>query len=167
MKLSRRKFLPVAAAAGLAAASRAASADSYPTRPVRLEVGFPAGTSSDITARLIAQWLSTRLGQQVIVENRTGAGTNIAAESVVHASPDGYTLLWVTQTNAINATLYNNLNFNFGSDIQPLASILRVPAVVMVNPALPAKTIPEFIAYAKANPGKVNMSSPGIGSINH
>ena len=130
-------------------------------------VGFPAGTSSDITARLIGQWLAERLGQQFIVENRTGAGTNIAAESVVHASPDGYTLLWVTQTNAINATLYSTLNFNFISDIQPVASILHVPAVVMVNPSVPAKTIPEFIAYAKANPGKINMSSPGIGSINH
>src|ERR1700733_6927793 len=157
MKLSRRKFLPLAtgAAVGLVAVSRAARADNYPSRPVRLEVGFPAGTSSDITARLIAQWLSTRLGQQVIVENRTGAGTNIAADSVVHASPDGYTLLWVTQTNAINATLYDTITFNFGTDIQPVASILRVPAVVMVNPAVPAKTIPEFIAYAKANPGKV------------
>ena len=147
--------------------SRFAWAQSYPTRPARIIVGFPAGTSSDITARLIAQWLSDRLGQQFIVENRTGAGTNIAAETVVHASPDGYTLLWVTQTNAINATLYDTINFNFSSDIQPVASILRVPAVVMVNPSVPAKTIPEFIAYAKANPGKVNMSSPGIGSINH
>src|SRR5271170_4453885 len=172
MKFSRRKLLHLAVAtAALPFASRPALspawADKYPTRPVHIAVGFPPGTSSDITARLIAQWLSERLGQQFVVENRTGAGTNIAAESVVHASPDGYTLLWATQTNAINATLYSTLNFNFGSDIQPVASILRVPAVVMVNPSVPAKTIPEFIAYAKANPGKINMSSPGIGSINH
>jgi tripartite-type tricarboxylate transporter receptor subunit TctC len=169
MKLPhRRYFLHLAAgAAALPIVSHFAWAQAYPTRPVRIIVGFPSGTSSDITARLIAQWLSERLGQQFIVENRTGAGTNIAADTVVHASPDGYTLLWVTQTNAINATLYDTINFNFGADIQPVASILRVPAVVMVNPAVPAKTIPEFIAYAKANPGKVNMSSPGIGSINH
>jgi tripartite-type tricarboxylate transporter receptor subunit TctC len=166
--LHRRHVLHLAAgAAAPTATSRFAWAQSYPARPAHIIVGFPAGTSSDITARLIAQWLSERLSQQFIVENRTGAGTNVAAETVVHASPDGYTLLWVTQTNAINATLYDTLNFNFGTDIQPVASILRVPAVVMVNPAVPAKTIPEFIAYAKANPGKVNMSSPGIGSINH
>ncbi len=168
MKLSRRRFLHLAAgAAVLPAPSRIALAESYPARPVRIIVGFPAGTSSDITARLIAQWLSERLGQQFIVENRTGAGTNIAADAVVHASPDGYMLLWITQTNAINATLYNALNFNFDSDIQPVASILRVPAVMMVNPSVPANNVPEFIAYAKANPGKINMSSPGIGSINH
>ena len=168
MKLPRRNFLRLAAgSAALTALARIAWAQSYPARPVHIIVGFPAGTSSDITARLIAQWLSERLGQQFIVENRTGAGTNIAADTVVHASPDGYTLLWVTQTNAINATLYDTLNFNFGTDIQPVASILRVPAVVMVNPSVPAKTIPEFITYAKANPGKINMSSPGIGSINH
>ena len=134
---------------------------------MRLIVGFPPGTSSDITARLIAQWLSDRLGQQVVVENRPGAGTNIAAETVVQASPDGYTLLWVTQTNAINSTLYESLKFNFTRDIEPVAGVIRVPAVMMVNPAVPAKTVPEFIAYAKANPGKINMSSPGIGSANH
>jgi tripartite-type tricarboxylate transporter receptor subunit TctC len=168
MTLSRRVFLYLAAGvAALPAASRFAWAQSYPARPARILVGFPAGTSSDITARLVGQWLSERLGQQFVVENRTGAGTNIAAEAVVHALPDGYTLLWVTQTNAINATLYDNLNFNFIRDIAPVASILRVPAVIMVNPSVPAKTVPEFIAYAKANPGKVNMSSPGIGSINH
>ena len=166
--LPRRRFLHLAAgAAVLPAVSRIASADTYPTRPVRIVVGFPAGTSSDITARLIGQWLSERLGQQFIVENRPGAGTNIAADSVVHGSPDGYSLLWVTQTNAINATVYDNLNFNFIRDIQPVASILRVAAVMMVHPSVPAKTVPEFIAYAKANPGKINMSSPGIGSINH
>ena len=113
------------------------------------------------------QWLSQQLGQQVVVENRTGAGTNIAAETVVQASPDGYTLLWVTQTNAINATLYKSLKFNFIRDIAPVAGVIRVPTVMMVNPSVPAKTVPEFIAYAKANPGKINMSSPGIGSANH
>src|ERR1700676_2020568 len=168
MQLRRRQFLHLAAgAAVLPAVSRMACAQSYPTRPARIIVGFPADTSSDITARLIGQWLSERLGQQIIVENRPGAGTNIAAESVVHASPDGYSLLWVTQTNAINATLYDTLSFNFIRDIQPVASILRVPAVMMVNPSLPAKTVPEFIAYSKANPGKINMSSPGNGSVNH
>jgi tripartite-type tricarboxylate transporter receptor subunit TctC len=168
MQLRRRQFLRLAAGAfALPAASRIACAQSYPTRPARIIVGFPAGTSSDITARLIGQWLSERLGQQIVVENRPGAGTNIAAESVVHASPDGYSLLWVTQTNAINATLYDTLSFNFIRHIQPVASILRVPAVMMVNPSLPAKTVPEFIAYAKANPGKINMSSPGNGSVNH
>jgi tripartite-type tricarboxylate transporter receptor subunit TctC len=168
MKLPRRRFLyVVVGAAALPTVPRFARAQAYPARPVRIIVGFPAGTSSDITARLISQWLSERLGQQFIVENRLGAGTNIAAESVVHATPDGYSLLWVTQTNAINATLYGTLNFNFMRDIQPVASILRVPAVMMVNPSVPAKTVPEFIAYAKANPGKINMSSPGNGSINH
>jgi tripartite-type tricarboxylate transporter receptor subunit TctC len=168
MSLPRRKFLYLAAgAAALPILPRVAAALDYPTRPARIIVGFPAGTSSDITARLIGQWLSERLGQQFIIENRTGAGTNIAAESVVHATPDGYTLLWVTQTNAINATLYDNLDFNFSRDIQPVASIMSVPAVMMVHPSVPAKTVPEFIAYAKANPGKINMSSPGIGSVNH
>jgi len=168
VKLGRRHFLRLAAgAAALPALPRVARADTYPSRPARILVGFPAGTSSDIIARLIAQRLSERLGQQFIVENRTGAGTNIAADSVVHAAPDGYTLLWVTQTNAINATLYDNLNFNFSRDIAPVANIIRVPAVMMVNPLVPAKTVPEFIAYAKANPAKINMSSPGIGSVNH
>jgi tripartite-type tricarboxylate transporter receptor subunit TctC len=168
MKLPRRKLLHLAAAAAaLPAASRFAWAETYPARPVRIIVGFPAATSSDITARLIGQWLSERFGQQFIVDNRPGAGTNIAAESVVEAPPDGYTLLWVTQTNAINATLYNTLNFNFLRDIRPVAGILRVPAAMVVNPSLPAKTVPEFIAYAKANPGKINMASPGNGSVNH
>jgi tripartite-type tricarboxylate transporter receptor subunit TctC len=168
MKLPRRNFLHLAAGAGtLPAFLRIARADTYPTRPVHIIVGFPAGTSSDITARLISQWLSERLGQQFVVENRTGAGTNVAADTVVHASPDGYSLLWITQTNAINTTLYNNLNFDFSRDIQPVASIMRVPAVMMENLSVPAKSVPEFIAYAKANPGKINMSSPGIGSINH
>jgi len=173
MNLSRKTFLRFVACGvvlpmlSCSALIGNALALDYPTRPVHIIVGFPAGTSSDITARLVAQRLSEQLGQQFVVENRTGAGTNVAADSVVHASPDGYTLLWVTQTNAINATLYDTLNFNFIHDIQPVAGILRVPAVMMVNPAVPASTVPEFIAYAKANPGKVNMSSPGIGSINH
>jgi tripartite-type tricarboxylate transporter receptor subunit TctC len=173
MQLSRETFLRFVAGAALlpmlswSALIRSAVALDYPTRPVHIIVGFPAGTSSDITARLVAQRLSEQLGQQFVVENRPGAGTNVAADSVVHASADGYTLLWVTQTNAINATLYDTLNFNFMRDIQPVAGILRVPAVMMVNPAVPANTVPEFIAYAKANPGKINMSSPGVGSINH
>jgi tripartite-type tricarboxylate transporter receptor subunit TctC len=168
VKLPRRQFLHLAAGVvALPALSRIAWAQAYPTRPVRIVVGFPPGTSSDITARLIAEWLSQRLGQQVLVENRTGAGTNIAAETVVQASPDGYSLLWVTQTNAINATLYESLNFNFIRDIAPVAGVIRVPTVMMINPSVPAKTVPEFIAYAKANPDKINMSSPGIGSANH
>ncbi len=168
MKLLRRQFLYLAAgASALPVVSRFAWAQSYPNRAVRLIVGFPPGTSSDITARLIAEWLSQRLGQQVVVENRTGAGTNIAAETVVQATPDGYTLLWITQTNAINATLYESLKFNFIRDIEPVAGVIRVPTVMMVNPSVPAKTVPEFIAYAKANPDKINMSSPGIGSANH
>jgi tripartite-type tricarboxylate transporter receptor subunit TctC len=169
MKLPRRQFLHLAAGAvgvGALPAGYAMALD-YPTRPVHIIVGFPAGTSSDITARLIGQWLSERLGQQFIVEDRPGAGTNIAAASVVHAAPDGYSLLWVTQTNAINASIYSTLDFNFIRDIAPVASVLRVAAVMMVHPSVPARTVPEFIAYAKANPGKINMSSPGIGSINH
>jgi tripartite-type tricarboxylate transporter receptor subunit TctC len=168
MNFPRRTFLRFAAgSAALTVLSRIAWAEAYPTRPVRIVVGFPPGTSSDITARLVAQWLSERFGQQFVVENRAGAGTNIAAEAVVQASPDGYTILWVTQTNAINATLYSNLKFNFIRDFEPVAGVIRVPTVMMVNPAVPAKTVPEFITYAKANPGKINMSSPGIGSVNH
>jgi len=168
MRRPRRQFLRLSAgAAALAIVVRAAWALDYPIRPVRIVVGFPAGTSSDIIARLIAQWLSERFGQQFVVENRAGAGTNIAADAVAHAAPDGYTLLWITQTNAINATLYDNLNFDFIRDIEPVASILSVPAVMMVNPSVPAETVPEFIEFAKANPGKINMSSPGSGSLNH
>jgi len=168
MKLPRRVFLHLAAvAAAVPALLCIAWGQSYPTRPVHLVVGFPPGTSSDITARLIAEWLSQRLAQQFVVENRPGAGTNIAAETVVQAPPDGYSLLWVTQTNAINATLYESLKFNFIRDIQPVAGVIRVPTVMMINPSVPAKTVPEFIAYARANPGKINMSSPGIGSANH
>jgi tripartite-type tricarboxylate transporter receptor subunit TctC len=168
MTLRRRDFLHLSAgAAALPALSRFARADTYPSRSGRIIVGFPPGTSSDICARLIGQWLSEKLGQQFVVENKTGAGTNIAAEAVVQASPNGYTLLWVTQTNAINATLYKSLKFNFIKDIEPVAGVITVPTVMMVNPAVPAKTVAEFIAYAKANPGKINMSSPGIGSANH
>jgi tripartite-type tricarboxylate transporter receptor subunit TctC len=168
MKCPRRALLKLtAAAAAMTMLPRAGVALDYPTRPVRLLVGFPAGTSSDITARLIAQWLSGRLGQQFIVENRPGAGTNIATEAVAHASPDGYTLLWVTQTNAINASLYTKLKFDFARDIAPVAAVIRVPAVMLVTASFPAKTVPEFIAYAKANPGKIDMCSPGIGSANH
>ena len=150
MKLPRRQFLYTAAgAAALPALPRVASALDYPTRPVRLIVGFPAGSSSDLTARLIAEWLSERLGQPFAVENRTGAGTNIATESVAHAVRDGYTLLWVTHANAFNATLYDHLDFNFIRDIQPVASVLRVPAVMEVTPSVPAKTVPEFMPMRK------------------
>jgi tripartite-type tricarboxylate transporter receptor subunit TctC len=168
MKLPRRNFLHLAAgAAALTAVSRTAWAQAYPTRPVRIVVGNPAGGAPDIIARLIAQGLSERLGQQFFVENRPGAGTNIATEAVVRAPPDGHTLLMVGTTQAINATVYKRLNFNFTHDIAPVASIVRIPIVMLVNPSLPAKTVPEFIAYAKANPGKVSMASTGVGSTPH
>jgi tripartite-type tricarboxylate transporter receptor subunit TctC len=168
MKLPRRKFLHLAAgAAALPAVSRVARADTYPTRPVRIIFGFPAGGAGDIVARLIGQWLQERFGQPFIIENRPGAGTNIATDLVVKAVPDGYTLLLATNANAINATLYDNLNFNFIRDIAPVASLSRTPLVMEVNPAFPAKTVPEFIAYAKANPGKINMASGGIGAPSH
>jgi tripartite-type tricarboxylate transporter receptor subunit TctC len=151
MKLPRRTFLYLAAgAAALPALPRIAKAQAYPTRPVRLIVPAPAGGSFDITARLMGQWLSERLGQPFVIENRSGAGTNIGTEAVVRAPPDGYTLLLVSTTNAINATLYDKLNFNFIRDIAPVAGITRMPTVMVVNPSVPAKTIPEFIAYAKA-----------------
>ena len=168
MKLPRRRFLHLAAgAAALPAVSRFAWAQAYPTRPVRIIVGFAAGGAPDILARLIGQGLSERLGQQFIVENRPGAGTNIATEAVVRAPPDGHTLLMVGTTQAINATVYKRLNFNFTHDIAPVASIVRLAMVMLVNPSLPAKTVPEFIAYAKANPGKVSMASTGVGSTPH
>jgi tripartite-type tricarboxylate transporter receptor subunit TctC len=168
MKLPRRKFLHLAAGTvALPALWRAANAQSYPARPVRVIVGFPAGSASDILARVMSPWLSERLGQQFVVENRTGAATNIAAETVVRAAADGYTLLLMTSTNSVNATLYQNLNFNFVSDIVPVSSIDLVPYVMEVTPSLSAKTVPEFIAYAKANPGKINMASNGIGSGPH
>jgi tripartite-type tricarboxylate transporter receptor subunit TctC len=168
MKLPRRTFLHLAAgAAALPAASRIARAQTYPTRPVRLIVGFFAGGLSDILARLLVQGLSERLGQQFIVEDQPGAGTNRATETVVRALPDGYTLLVATSSNAINATLYNNLKFNFIRDTTAVASIARTPLVMVVNPSFPAKTVPDFITYAKANPGKINMATPGIGSSVH
>jgi tripartite-type tricarboxylate transporter receptor subunit TctC len=168
MKLLRREFLHLTAgAAVLPAVSRIASAQSFPSRPVHIIVGAPPGGGTDITARLMGQWLSERLGQPFIIENRSGAGGNIATEAVVRAPPDGYTLLMALHNNAINATLYENLNFNFIRDIAPVASINRVPNVIDVNPSIPARTVPEFIAFAKANPGKLNMGSGGIGSIQH
>jgi tripartite-type tricarboxylate transporter receptor subunit TctC len=158
MKLFRRQFLHLAAGtATLPVMSRLARAEAYPTRPVRIIVGFGPGGVGDIIARLIGQWLSERLGQQFVIENRPGAGTNIATEAVARAVSDGYTLLQVSGTNAYNATLYPGLNFNFIRDFAPVASIARVPVVMEVNPLFPAKTLPEFIAYAKANPGKANM----------
>ena len=147
--------------------SRFAWAQTYPTRPVRIIVGFAAGSAVDILARLMGQWLSERLGQPFVIENRPGAGSNIATEAVVRAPPDGYTLLLVSPPNAINATLYDKLNFNFIRDIAPVASITRTPCVMLVNPSVPAKTVPEFIAYAKANPGKINMASGGNGTASH
>jgi tripartite-type tricarboxylate transporter receptor subunit TctC len=168
MKLPRRKFLHLAAGTvALPAVSRVAWAQAYPSRPVRLIVPFGPAGATDITARLIGQWLSERLGQQFVIENRPGAGGNIATEAVVRASPDGYTLLYVTTANASNATLYDKLNFNFVRDIAPIAPIASFPYIMVVNPSVPAKTLPEFIAYAKANPGKINMASPGIGSTPH
>jgi len=168
MKLPRRQFLHLAAsAAALPAVPRIARAQAYPTRPVRLIVGFPPGGTTDITARLVGQWLFERLGQPFIIENRPGAGTNIATEVVVRAAPDGYTLLLTMTPNAINATLYEKLTFNFIRDIAPVASVVREPNVLVVNPLLPAKTVPAFIAYAKANPGKLNMASSGIGTSKH
>jgi tripartite-type tricarboxylate transporter receptor subunit TctC len=168
MKLPRRRFLRLAAgAAALPAFSRNASAQTYPVRPVRLVVGFPAGGGNDIVARLIGQWLSERLGQPFVIENRPGAGTNIAAEAVVRAPADGYTLLVVGTPNAINATLYEKLNFNFIRDIAPVAAIYRVPLVLEANPSFPPKTVSEFIAYANANPGKLNMASAGNGTSSH
>jgi tripartite-type tricarboxylate transporter receptor subunit TctC len=165
MNLVRRRFLCLAGAA--MAAPAVAFAQAYPTRPVHMVVGFAAGGGADIMARLIGQALSERLGQQIVVDNRPGAGTNIATEVVAKAAPDGYTLLLANSPNAINATLYDNLSFDFVRDIAPVASIGRVPLVMVVNPSLPAKTIPEFIAYAKANPGKVNMGSGGNGAPDH
>ena len=162
MKLPRRQFLHLAAgAAALPTLSGVAGAQGYPARPVRIIVGFAAGGTADIIARLMGQWLSERLGQPFIIENRPGGGTNIATEAVAKASPDGYTLLLVIETSAINATLYNRLNFDFIRDIAPVASISRFPLVMVVNPSVPAKTVPEFIAYAKANPGKINFGSGG------
>jgi tripartite-type tricarboxylate transporter receptor subunit TctC len=168
MKLARRQFLHLAVgAATLPAVSRIAMAQAYPARPVRIIVGFPAGGAGDIIARLMGQWLSEQLGQPFIIENRAGAAGNIGAEAVVRAPADGYTLFLSGATNAINARLYDKLNFNFVRDIASVAGIIRMPLVIVVHPSSPAETVPEFIAYAKANPGKLNMASPGIGTANH
>ena len=168
MKLPRRKFLHLAAgAAALSAVPRLASALDYPTRPVRIIVGFVPGGPTDILARLIGQWLSDRLHQPFIVENRPGAAGNVGTEVVVRAPADGYTLLLFGAEQAVNAALYDNLNFNFIRDIAPVAGIMRGTDVMLVNPSFPAKTVPEFIAYAKANPGKINMGTPGNGTPPH
>jgi tripartite-type tricarboxylate transporter receptor subunit TctC len=165
---SRRRLLHLAAGAVvLPALSGFASAQTYPSRPVRIIVGFAAGGPNDILARLIGQWLSERLGQPFVIENRPGAGSNIATEAVVRAAPDGYTLLLVGTPNAINATLYDNLNFDFIHDIAPIAGLIRGALVMVVHPSVPAKTLPEFIAYAKANPGKLSYGSGGVGGITH
>jgi tripartite-type tricarboxylate transporter receptor subunit TctC len=165
MRISRRHCLRLAA--GLPVFARAARAQAYPTRPVRIIVGFAPGGAADITARLIAQWLTDRLGQQFIVENRPGAGTNIGTEAVVNAAPDGYALLLVSVANTVNATLYDKLNFDFLHDIVPVAGLVRGPLVMDLALSVPAKTVPEFIAYARANPGKINMASAGNGTPSH
>ena len=168
MKLLRRQFLHLAAgAAALPAAARIAWAQTYPSRPVRFMVGFGAGGAPDILARLMGQWLSDRLGQPFVVENRVGGSSGIATEAVVQAAPDGQTILLASLANVVNATLYDKLNYNFIRDIAPVGGISRDPNVMVVVPSFPAKTVPEFIAYAKANPGKINMASPGIGSTPH
>jgi tripartite-type tricarboxylate transporter receptor subunit TctC len=169
MKLShRRQFLHLAAgAAALPVISPIAIAQSYPTRPVRLIVPFAAGGGADIFARLMAQWLSERTGQQFVAENRPGAAATIGTEAVVRASPDGYTLLLVNTTSASNAAFYEKLNYNFLRDIEPVAGFVRVPNVMVVNSSVPVSTVPEFIAYAKANPGKINVASVGIGAADH
>jgi tripartite-type tricarboxylate transporter receptor subunit TctC len=168
MKLLRRRFLHLAAGAvALPAVSRIAGAQNYPARPVRIIVGFSAGGPNDILARLIGEWLSERLGQPFIIENRPGAGSNLATEAIVRAPPDGYTLLLVGSPNAINATLYDKLNFNFVRDIVPIASFIRGALVMVVHPSVPAQTVPEFIAYAKENPGKLSYGSGGVGGITH
>jgi tripartite-type tricarboxylate transporter receptor subunit TctC len=168
MKIPRRQFLHLTAgAAALPAMARLASAQAYPSRPVRIINGFAAGGSADVVARLIAQWLSLRLGQQVLVENRPGAASNLATEGVAKSAPDGYTLLIATAANAVSASLYEKLGFDFLRDIAPVAEIIRIPNLMTVHPSVPAKSVAEFIAHAKANPGKVNMASPGSGSSPH
>ena len=167
-KLPRRKFLRLAAgAAALPAVSRTTWAQAYPSRPVRWIVGFAAGGGTDIVARLIGQWLSDRLGQQFIIENRPGAANNIGTEAVVNAAPDGYTILLANVSNAINAALYEKLKFNFIRDISPVAGIITAPATIVLHPSVPAKTVPEFVAYAKANPCKISMASSGVGGASH
>src|SRR4029077_14364985 len=167
-KLPRREFLQLAAGAtALTLVPRRARALDFPTRPVHIVAGYPAGAGPDIIARLIAPALSERLGQQFIVDNRPGASSNIGTEIVAHAAPDGYTLLTTVSTNAVNATFYTNLNFDFGRDLKPVAGLWRTAFVFAANPGFPPKTVPEFIAYAKANPGKVNFATQGVGSGPH
>jgi tripartite-type tricarboxylate transporter receptor subunit TctC len=166
--LLRRQVLQLAAVAGvLPALTHIALAQNYPTRPVRIIVGFAPGASPDIVARLMGQWLSERVGQQFIIDNRSGAGSNIGTEAALHAAPDGYTLLWATTANAISAAMFDNLGFNFIHDMTPVAAVIGVPNVMVVSPSVPARTVPEFIAYAKANPGKINMASGGTGTTIH
>jgi tripartite-type tricarboxylate transporter receptor subunit TctC len=168
MNYRRRQFLHFAAGAVvMPAVSPVARADTYPSRPVHVLVGLPPGSTPDIVARLSGQWLSQGLGQSFVIDNRPGAGANLATEAVARANPDGYTLLFIQAGNAINVSLYPNVNFNFLHDIAPVASIGRTPFVMVIHPSVPAKTVPEFIAYAKANPGKINMASPGVGAANH
>jgi tripartite-type tricarboxylate transporter receptor subunit TctC len=168
MTIARRTLLGLAGGAvALPALSRLAFAQTYPNRPLRIVVGFPAGSSTDINARILSPWLSERLGQPVVIENKPGAGTNIAAEAVVRSAPDGYTILWLTSANASNVTLYENLRFNLLRDIAPVAGVVTLPMVLEVNPAVAAKTIPELVALAKANPGKINIASSGVGSVSH
>jgi tripartite-type tricarboxylate transporter receptor subunit TctC len=168
MNLPRRQFLLLAAgAAALPAVSRIALAQTFPSRPVHIVVGYAAGSAGDIVARLIGQWLSDRFGQPFVIDNRPGASGNIGTEVVVRAPPDGYTLLWCNSANTINSSLYDNLSFNFGRDITPVASISRTPLIMEITPSFPAKTIPEFIAYAKGNPGKISMASIGNGTVQH
>src|SRR5712671_1423363 len=168
MTISRRKFLHLAAGSGaLPVLSRTARAQAYPSRPVHIIVPFAAAGPNDIVARVVCQWMSEHLGQPFVIENRPGAGTNVGTELVVHAPPDGYTVLVVSSSHAINATLYDKLNFSFVRDIAPVASIMRVPNVMVVNPAFPARSVREFIDYGKANPGKLNFASSGIGASNH
>jgi len=167
MKLPRRHILQLATGAAAFAVTQGAKADSYPSHPVRLVVGFPPGQSADISARLLGQWLSERLGQPFVIDNRPGASNTVATDLVVHAPPDGYTLLWISTSNYINATLYPTLPYNFIRDIEPIAANTRGPLVMEVNPEVPVNTVPEFIAYSKANPGKINMASGGIGNSTH
>jgi len=168
MNIPRRRFLHLAGlAAALPAASRLAQAQSYPNRPVRLIVGFVPGGATDIVARIMAQWLTERLGQPVVVENKPGAGSNIAAQAAINSPADGYTLLFVSTASAINASFYDNLPFNFIRDVAPIAALVRIPNVIIVNPAMSVTTVAEFIAYAKANPGQVNVASAGAGTANH
>jgi tripartite-type tricarboxylate transporter receptor subunit TctC len=167
MTLPRRQFLKLAAGAAALAPARRAKAETYPNHPVRVVVGFPPGQSADISARLLGQWLSDRLGQPFVIDNRPGASNTVATDLVVHASPDGYTLLWISTSNYINATLYPTLPYDFIRDIEPIAANTRGPLVMEVNPEVPVNSVPEFIAYCRAKPGKINMASAGIGNSTH